>query len=134
MLHFFGGHCDLDLWPHFQKNCVQSIHVSPTLFEVRIQILVCGCILGWQCVTCHFLVIVILLPFSRIVVTRAYIVFPTFFEVGIPNSVCGCLLEWQSAPYHLWVTVTLTSDLISRIIVSEADLLHYYTPNYTKYI
>ena len=34
--------------------------------------------------------------------------------------VCGCILEWWSVKYHFWVTVTLTSDLVSRIIVSRA--------------
>ena len=50
------------------------------------------------------------------------------FEVGIQNLVCGCILGWQYVVYHFWVTVTLltlTSDLISRIIVSGAYLLYY---------
>ena len=47
---------------------------------------------------------------------------PIFFEVGIPNLVCGCILGWRSVAYHNWVTVTLTSDLVFRIIVSDAYL------------
>ena len=45
---------------------------------------------------------------------------PIFFEVGIPNLVCGCILGWRSVTYHFRVTVTLTltSDLVFRIIVS----------------
>ena len=33
---------------------------------------------------------------------------------------CGCFLGWPSVAYHFWVTVTLTSDLVFRIIVSGA--------------
>ena len=52
---------------------------------------------------------------------------PIFFEVGIPNLVCGYSLGWGSVTYHFQVTVTLTltSDLVFRIIVSEAYLLYY---------
>ena len=49
----------------------------------------------------------------------------TFFEVGIQNLVCGCILGWQSVVYHFRVTVTFTSDLVFRIIVSGAYLLFY---------
>ena len=45
--------------------------------------------------------------------------------VGIPNSVCGCILGWRSVPYHVLVTVTLNSDLVSRMgIESGAYLLN----------
>ena len=44
------------------------------------------------------------------------------FEVGIPNLVCECILEWRSVTNHYWVTVTLTSDLVLRIIMSGAYL------------
>ena len=50
---------------------------------------------------------------------------PIFFEVGIPNLVCGCILGWRSVMYYFRVTVTLTSDLVFRIIVSGAYLLYY---------
>ena len=50
---------------------------------------------------------------------------PIFFEKGIPNLVCGYILGWQSVAYHFQVTVTLTSDLVFRIIVSGAYLLYY---------
>ena len=58
---------------------------------------------------------------------RVRCISPTFFEVGIPNSMCGCILGWWSVAYHFRVTVTLTltSDLVFRIIVSEAYLLYY---------
>ena len=49
---------------------------------------------------------------------------PIFFEVGIPNLVCGYILGWRSVAYHFRVTVTLTSDLAFRIIVSGAYLLY----------
>ena len=47
------------------------------------------------------------------------------FEKGIPILVCECILGWRSVLYHLWVTVTLTSDLVFRKIVSGAYLLYY---------
>ena len=52
---------------------------------------------------------------------------PIFFEVGIPNLVCGYILGWLSVAYHFRVTVTLTltSDLVFRIIVSGAYLFYY---------
>ena len=39
------------------------------------------------------------------------------FKGGIPNVVCGCAFGWQSVTYHFLVTLTLTSDLVCRIIV-----------------
>ena len=48
---------------------------------------------------------------------------PIFFEVGIPNLVYGYILGWVSVAYLFWVTVTLTSDLDFRIIVSGAYLI-----------
>ena len=50
---------------------------------------------------------------------------PIFFEVGISNLVCGCILGWRSVAYHFRVTVTLTSDLGFRIIMSGAYLLYF---------
>ena len=50
---------------------------------------------------------------------------PIFVEVGISNLVCGYILRWRSVAYHFRVTVTLTSDLVFRIIVSGAYLLYY---------
>ena len=47
------------------------------------------------------------------------------FEVGILNLVCEYVLGWRSVTYHFWVTVTLSSDLVFRIIVYGAYLLHY---------
>ena len=50
---------------------------------------------------------------------------PIFLKVGIPNLVCGYILGWRSVAYHFRVTVTLTltSDLVFRIIVSGAYLI-----------
>ena len=48
----FSGHCDLDLWPSFNNNCVRSI--SLILFEIKIPKLVCGCNFWWRSVTYHF--------------------------------------------------------------------------------
>ena len=52
---------------------------------------------------------------------------PILFEVGIPNLVCGYILGRQGVVYHFPVTVTLTltSDLVFRIILSGAYLLYY---------
>ena len=50
---------------------------------------------------------------------------PIFFKVGILNLVYGYILGWWSVAYHFRVTVTLTSDLVFRIIVSGAYLLYY---------
>ena len=50
---------------------------------------------------------------------------PIFFEVGIQNLVCGYILGCWSVTYHFRVTVTLTSDLVFRIIMSRAYLYYY---------
>ena len=109
--------------------------ISPIFFEVGIPNLVCGCILGWQSVAYHFRVtvtltsdlvfILITMSFRPSVPLRVRCISPIFFEVGIPNLMCGCILGWRSVGYHFWVTVTLTSDLVLRIIVSGAYLLYY---------
>ena len=39
---------------------------------------------------------------------------------------CGWIMGWRSVWYHFLVTVTLTSDLVSRIIVSGSYLLYYF--------
>ena len=59
---------------------------------------------------------------------RVQCISPIFFEVGIPNLMCGCILGWRSVAYHFRVTVTLTltSDLVFRIIMSRAYLLYYF--------
>ena len=54
---------------------------------------------------------------------RVRFISPIFFEVGIQNLVSGYILGWRSVAYHFWVTVTLTSDLVLRIIVSGAYLI-----------
>ena len=113
--------------------------ISPIFFEVGIPNLVCGCILGWQSVAYHFRVTVTLTLTSDlafIVITmsvrpsvplRVRCISPIFFDVGIPSLMCGCILERRSAANHFRVTVTLTltSDLVFRIIVSGAYLLYY---------
>ena len=53
---------------------------------------------------------------------RVRCISPIFFAVGIQNLVCGCIMGWLSVAYHFWVMVTLTSDLVFRIIVSGAYL------------
>ena len=64
---------------------------------------------------------------SQSVPLRVRSISPIFFEEGIPNLVCGCILGWRSVAYQFRVTVTLTltSDLVFRIIVSGAYLLYY---------
>ena len=46
-------------------------------------------------------------------------------KVGIPNLVCGWNFGWLSVTYHFQVTLTLTSDLVCRIILSRTYLLYY---------
>ena len=46
-----------------------------------------------------------------------------FRKEGISNLGSICILGWRSVTYHFQVTVTLTSDLVLRIIVSGAYLL-----------
>ena len=114
--------------------------ISPIFFEVGIiPNLVCGCILGWRSVSYHFRVTVSLTLTSDlvfIVITMSVrpsvplcvrCISSIFFEVGIPNLMCGCILGWGSVAYNFRVTValTLTSDLVFRIIVSGAYLLYY---------
>ena len=98
------------------------------------KILVRALILGWPSVAYHFWVTVTLTSDLVFIVVncpsvplRVWCISPIFFEVGIPNLVCGCILGWRSVAYHFWVTVTLTltSDLVFRIIVSGAYLLYY---------
>ena len=55
---------------------------------------------------------------------RVQCISPLFFEVGILNLICGCILGWWSVAYHFRVTVTLTSNLVLRIIVYGAYLLY----------
>ena len=59
------------------------------------------------------------------VLLRVRCISPIFFEVGFPNLMCGCILGWRSVTYYFRVTVTLTSDLVFRIIMSGANLLYY---------
>ena len=57
------------------------------------------------------------------------------FEVGIPNLVCKCILdgnlvcecilELWIVTFHFPVTVTLTSDLVSRICIKSGAKLLY---------
>ena len=46
-------------------------------------------------------------------------------DQGAAGLVCECILGWLSVVYHFRVTVTLTSDLVFRVIVSRAYLLYY---------
>ena len=131
-----------ELWEAYSNHTVRpSVPlrvrcISPIFFEVGIPNLVCRCILGLQSVAYHFWVTVTLTLFSDlvfIVITvsvrpsvplRVRCISPIFFEVGIPNSMCGCIFGWQSVAYLFRLTVTLTSDIGFRIIVSRAYLLH----------
>ena len=89
--------------------------------------------LGWPSVAYQFQVTVTLtltsdLVFIEITMSvplRVRCISPIFFEVGILNLMCGCILGWQSVGYHFQVTVTLTSDLVFRKLVSGAYLLYY---------
>ena len=48
-----------------------------------------------------------------------------FFGVGIPKLVYGCFFGLPSVAYLFGVTVTLTSDLVFRIIMFGAFFLYY---------
>ena len=69
----FLSHCDIDLLPSFNNNCVRSI--SLLLFEIGIPNLVCECILGWLSVLYHFQVTVTLTSdlVLMIIVSGAYL-------------------------------------------------------------
>ena len=132
-----------ELWEAYSNSTVRPPVllrvrcISPTFFEVGIPNLACGCILRWRSVAYHFRVTVTLILTSDLVFKvitmsirpsvplRVRWISPIFFEVGIPNSICGCILGWRSVAYHFPVTVTLTSDLVFRIIVSGAYLSYY---------
>ena len=43
----------------------------------------------------------------------------------MPNLECECILGLQSVPLHFWVTVTLNSDLVSRIGIKSGAYLLY---------
>ena len=58
-------------------------------------------------------------------VFRIWCISPIFFEVETPNLECACTLGWRIVVYNFWVTVILTSDLVSKIIVSWAYLLYH---------
>ena len=110
--------------------------ISPIFFEVGIPNLVCGCILGWRSVAYHFWVTVTLTLASDLVfiVIKCPSVRPASCPVHISyilwgrNSKFGLLMHLGMAEcraYHFLVTVTLTltSDLVFRIIVSGAYLI-----------
>ena len=69
--------------------------------------------------------VTVTLKLTSDLVSRSWCISPIFFEIGISNLVCKCILGCLSVTNHFWVTVTLTSDLVSRIIVSRAYLLNY---------
>ena len=117
----FTGHCDLDLRPSFNNNCVRSI--SLLLFEIGVPNLVCECILGWWSVLYHLQVTVTLT--SGLVFRKNHVqsISLILLKVGIPNLVGGCNFGWLSVTYHFGVT--LTSDLVCRIIMSRTYLLYY---------
>ena len=73
----------------------------------------------------HIVITLSVRPSVRLSRFRVRSISPIFFEVGIPNLVCGYILGWRSVAYHFRVTVTLTSDLVFRIIMSGAYLLYY---------
>ena len=97
--------------------------------------MVCKCILEWQSVAYHIRVTVTL---TSELVLRTIELWSTsliFFEVGTPNSVCKCslggnlvcecILELRIVPFRFLVTVTLTSDLVSRICIKSGAKLLY---------
>ena len=95
----------------------------------------CKCILGRQSVTYNIRVTVTL---TSGLVLRSIELWSTsliFFEAGIPNLVCKCIsngslvreciLELRIVPFHFPVTVSLISDLVSRICIKSGVKLLY---------
>ena len=118
--------------PSFLETALSLVHIS-YFFVVGIPNLVCKCILGWQSVTYHIRVTVTL---TSELVLRTIELWSTcliFFEVGIPNLVCKCILdgnlvcecilELRIVPFHFPVTMTLASDLVSRICIKAGAKL-----------
>ena len=60
----------------------------------------------------------------RILVAEAFLLY-ILFGVGIQNLVYGCIFGWGYVAYRYGVTVTLTYDLVSRIVLSRKYLLYY---------
>ena len=58
-------------------------------------------------------------------VSRNWCISAILFEIRSPNLVCKCIMGCLSVTNHFWVTVTLTSDLVLRIIASRAYFLYY---------
>ena len=67
---------------------------------------------------CHVPVLGSLWPWPHFKNTRGRSISPILFGVGIPNFVYGCIFVWGYVAYRYGVTVTLTYDLVSRIVVS----------------
>ena len=122
----FSGYCDLDLWPSFNNNCVRSIQVSLIyhVFKIGISNLVCEGILEWWSVLYHLQVTVTLT--SDLVSEKLCREHSSYIIKG-RNPKFGVLMQLWMAECHIpfLVTMTLTSDLVCRIIVSRTYLLYY---------
>ena len=68
----------------------------------------------------------VLPPVSLSVLLLIQCISPMFFEIGIPHLVCGGILGWGSVSYYFPVNLTLTSDLVFRIIMSGAYLKYHF--------
>ena len=105
------------------------------IFEVGIPNLVCKRILGWQSATYHIRATVTLTSEQVLRTIELWSTSLIFFEVGIPNlvckcildgnMVCECILELRIVLFHFPVTVTLTSDIVSRICIKSGAKLLY---------
>ena len=106
----------------------------------------CKCNLGWERVTYHIRVTVTLTSELVLETIELWSTSLIFFGVGIPklvckcimdgNLVCECILELWIVLFHFPVTVTLTSDLVSRICIKSGTILLLFfevgIPNYTQ--
>ena len=99
---------------------------------------VCDCGISWSYSLTifgrHILIALSVRPCVRPSRFRVRSISPIFFEIGIPNLVSGYILGWLSVAYHFRFTLTLTSDLVFRIIVSGAYLLVLYYLRYESQI
>ena len=75
-------------------------------------------------VSCTNYFVTVTLNLTSDLVSRKWCISPIFFEIGIPNLVCKCIFGCLNVTNHFCVIVTLTSDLVLRIIVSGPYLLY----------
>ena len=119
----FLGHCDLDLWPHFQELLCPEL--SPILFDVGIPNLGWLFLLGWRSGAYHF---ESLWPWhwllASFLVFSCYItaIFPQMclildqFLWGHSSRVCdiSCLSGFHLRPYFVYASRIGSGEVVAR--------------------